>query len=203
MCARVDASGVSDLGRQENGVAAAAETGASGQEAGPPSTGRQEASGPPSRTESAPSPMRADVAGEVEESGGYGETGAGKDLRPRIPALAGNARGRRLAKPGDLNKGPSELTPAQRLLILDTWRRSGLPANDSAQLAASRAATRSRADLAVLPSASPSQPHHSRLLAVQACRAGRRTSSTSFYAIPSHHFGEDDTCLAAPTVSWP
>jgi len=147
--------------------------------------------------------MRADVAGEVEESGGYGETGAGKDLRPRIPALAGNARGRRLAKPGDLNKGPSELTPAQRLLILDTWRRSGLPANDSAQLAASRAATRSRADLAVLPSASPSQPHHSRLLAVQACRAGRRTSSTSFYAIPSHHFGEDDTCLAAPTVSWP
>ena len=36
MCARVDASGVSDLGRQENRVAAVAETGASGQEAGPP-----------------------------------------------------------------------------------------------------------------------------------------------------------------------
>jgi hypothetical protein len=41
-------------------------------------------------------------------------------------------RGRRLTKPEELSPGP--LTPAQMLLILDTWRRSGLPARDFAPL---------------------------------------------------------------------
>src|SRR5262245_6426909 len=37
-------------------------------------------------------------------------------------------RARQLALPGDADK----LTGAQRLLLLDTWRRSGLPAGDFA-----------------------------------------------------------------------
>jgi transposase InsO family protein len=44
---------------------------------------------------------------------------------------AGRRRGRRLVKPA----GPTApLTPQQRLLLLDTWRRSGLPAGDFAAL---------------------------------------------------------------------
>jgi hypothetical protein len=39
-------------------------------------------------------------------------------------------RSRRLAKPGE----SESLTGAQRLLLLDTWRRSGLPAGDFAAL---------------------------------------------------------------------
>jgi hypothetical protein len=39
-------------------------------------------------------------------------------------------RARRLAKPGETGS----LTGAQRLLLLDTWRRSGLPAGDFAPL---------------------------------------------------------------------
>jgi hypothetical protein len=45
---------------------------------------------------------------------------------PRRPSR----RARQLAKPGD---SPT-LTGAQRLLLLDTWRRSGLPAGDFAPL---------------------------------------------------------------------
>jgi transposase InsO family protein len=47
------------------------------------------------------------------------------------PSLSGRARGRRLVKPAD---APPALTPEQRLLLLDTWRRSGLPARDFAAL---------------------------------------------------------------------
>jgi transposase InsO family protein len=50
-----------------------------------------------------------------------------------IPALAGRRRGnaRRLVKPADKS---ATLTPQQRLLLLDTWKRSGLPAGDFAAL---------------------------------------------------------------------
>jgi transposase InsO family protein len=41
-------------------------------------------------------------------------------------------RGRRLAKKSDVPAPP--LTPTQRLLLLDSWRRSGLPAGDFAPL---------------------------------------------------------------------
>jgi transposase len=45
--------------------------------------------------------------------------------------LSGRRRGRRLVKPA----APTPpLTPEQRLLLLDTWRRSGLPAKDFAAL---------------------------------------------------------------------
>lgn len=49
-----------------------------------------------------------------------------------VPARRGRRRGRRLAKPEAEPRVP--LTAQQRLLILDTWHRSGLPAGDFAAL---------------------------------------------------------------------
>jgi transposase InsO family protein len=49
-----------------------------------------------------------------------------------IPRLPGRSRGRRLVKPGQAKTPP--LSPTQRLLLLDTWRRSGLPAGDFAAM---------------------------------------------------------------------
>jgi transposase InsO family protein len=49
-----------------------------------------------------------------------------------FPRLSPRRRGRRLVKKPELVRGP--LTPEQRLLILDTWLRSGLPAGDFAAL---------------------------------------------------------------------
>ncbi len=51
---------------------------------------------------------------------------------PRRPRLGQPPRGKRLARPPD-NASPG-LTAEQRLLLLDTWRRSGLPAGDFAAL---------------------------------------------------------------------
>jgi transposase len=48
------------------------------------------------------------------------------------PRLKSPLRGRRLVKSAD--SAPSPLTGEQRLLLLDTWRRSGLPAGDFAPL---------------------------------------------------------------------
>jgi transposase InsO family protein len=44
----------------------------------------------------------------------------------------GKGKGRRLVKPAESPQPP--MTPEQRLLILDTWQRSGLPAGDFAPL---------------------------------------------------------------------
>jgi transposase InsO family protein len=55
------------------------------------------------------------------------------DLPRGLPCLSGRGkRGRRLVKPADLRSSP--LTAQQRLLLLDTWQRSGLPAGDFAAL---------------------------------------------------------------------
>jgi transposase InsO family protein len=51
---------------------------------------------------------------------------------PPPPCLGGRPKGRRLV-PSKGTKHPA-LTPQQRLLLLDTWRRSGLPAGDFAAL---------------------------------------------------------------------
>ena len=51
---------------------------------------------------------------------------------PRPPRLGQPPRGKRLARPPD--SAPLHLTAEQRLLLLDTWRRSGLPAGDFAAL---------------------------------------------------------------------
>src|SRR5262249_8531784 len=50
----------------------------------------------------------------------------------KIPLLAGRRRGKRLVKKEE-SKAPA-LTAPQRLLLLDTWRRSALPASDFAAL---------------------------------------------------------------------
>ena len=47
-------------------------------------------------------------------------------------SLSGRRRGRRLVKPGEVERRP--LTGEQRLWILDMWKRSGLPAGDFAPL---------------------------------------------------------------------
>jgi transposase InsO family protein len=53
----------------------------------------------------------------------------GKDVQPPEPAVGkSRAKGRRLAKPPETSR--QVFTPQQRLLLLDTWRRSGLPAGD-------------------------------------------------------------------------
>ena len=52
----------------------------------------------------------------------------------QIPAMRGRGRGRRLVKLDEPPKSPATMTPEQRLLILDTWRRSGLPAGDFAEM---------------------------------------------------------------------
>jgi transposase InsO family protein len=49
-----------------------------------------------------------------------------------LPRLQSPRRGRRLVHPPDTP--PPPLTPQQRLLLLDTWQRSGLPAGDFAAL---------------------------------------------------------------------
>ena len=55
----------------------------------------------------------------------------GSDESPfRRPLLAGRRPGRRLVKP----VAKPSLSPQQRLLLLDTWRRSGLPAGDFAAM---------------------------------------------------------------------
>jgi transposase InsO family protein len=58
-------------------------------------------------------------------------TAAGPE-RPELPRLPTRRRGRRLVQPAP-TPTPS-LTPQQRLLLLDTWQRSGLPASDFAAL---------------------------------------------------------------------
>src|SRR5262249_52067369 len=64
-----------------------------------------------------------------EPSGAGGEEEG--DGIARSPCLASPMKGRRLA-PKDAK--PSPLTPEQRLLLLDTWQRSSLPAGDFASL---------------------------------------------------------------------
>jgi len=51
--------------------------------------------------------------------------------RPRLAGV-GKSKGRALAKPAESPQ--ATMTPEQRLLILDTWQRSGLPAGDFAGL---------------------------------------------------------------------
>lgn len=72
-------------------------------------------------------------APQSETTSPEGESAAAVEDEPFVlPRLRGcGGRGRRLVKESDK---PSSLTPAQRLLLLDTWRRSGLPAGEFAAL---------------------------------------------------------------------
>ena len=60
--------------------------------------------------------------------------------RPRLVGT-GKSKGRRLVKPEE-SPQPA-MTPEQRLLILDTWQRSGLPAGDFAAAGGRSPSTRS------------------------------------------------------------
>ncbi len=59
-------------------------------------------------------------------------TGA-SPVRLPAPRRTGTGR-RRLAPPAEVASGPTQLKAEQKLLVLDTWRRSGLPAGDFAPL---------------------------------------------------------------------
>lgn len=53
---------------------------------------------------------------------------------PPIPRRMPRVKGKRLARPDAPQEKQRTLTPQQRLLLLDSWRRSGLPAKDFAAL---------------------------------------------------------------------
>jgi transposase InsO family protein len=70
--------------------------------------------------------MLAALGREAEEQGL-------QEVEPRLTGRrAGHRRGKRLVLPKQ--EGARNWSPEQRLLILDTWRRSGLPAGDFADL---------------------------------------------------------------------
>lgn len=56
------------------------------------------------------------------------------DLPEPLRGSGPRPRGKRLAKPDSPGAKKRTLTPPQRLLLLDSWRRSGLPAGDFAAL---------------------------------------------------------------------
>jgi hypothetical protein len=93
-----------------------------------------------------PTPQNQADHGEYDEAETEGDeipTDPAEDpeRRPRffhggssgVPSLSGRGkRGRRLVKPADTKVSP--LSAEQRLLLLDTWQRSGLPAGDFAAM---------------------------------------------------------------------
>jgi transposase InsO family protein len=73
------------------------------------------------------------LVAEVKAAAPGEETAIGAPIkRPRLTAPR-RRQGKRLASPGERAK-PKTFTAQQRLLLLDTWRRSGLPAKDFAAL---------------------------------------------------------------------
>jgi transposase InsO family protein len=71
---------------------------------------------------------------DVGDEGEEGEEVAAKSHRdPRALRLGRRRKGKRLVL-ASANSGSTKLTAEQRLLILDTWNRSGLPAKDFAPL---------------------------------------------------------------------
>ncbi len=68
----------------------------------------------------------------VTDSALSGEEVGEPEIEPRLPLRSGAGRGRRLVRKEDQPR--VVLTGAQRLLLLDTWRRSQLPAGDFAAL---------------------------------------------------------------------
>lgn len=99
-----------------------------------PSTGREASNRDP---ESAPLPTPCEGDYEQPADDYPEEMGLGAELPEEAPPrerprLRQPARGRRLAAKTDPPAPP--LTADQRLLLLDVWRRSGLPAGDFAAL---------------------------------------------------------------------
>jgi len=72
-------------------------------------------------------------SGEPLGPPGGSETPAGSE-QTGAPRLCGPRKGRRLRKRSDEPARPRIASPEQRLLVLDTWQRSGLPAADFAEI---------------------------------------------------------------------
>src|SRR4051794_9775663 len=83
----------------------------------------------PPRTPPPPDPL---VQPPVPAQPGECAESTPQEQAPPRPARQKRLRGRCLVRPGDAPLSP--LTPEQRLLVLDAWRRSGLPAGDFAPL---------------------------------------------------------------------
>ena len=91
--------------------------------------------GPPDVASQAPAQPSDEVL-VLPEDGSLGDAPFTKEpfeevRRPRLVGT-GAGHGRRLVRPEE-SPQPA-MTPEQRLLVLDTWRRSGLPAGDFAAL---------------------------------------------------------------------
>ncbi len=80
-----------------------------------------------------PLPPQGSLGGDGIDPSTLPEPTVIPEERFTLPPLAGRARGRRLVKKEE-EAAPSTLTPQQRLLLLDTWTRSGLPGGDFAAL---------------------------------------------------------------------
>jgi len=93
----------------------------------PEASDRAETTLPPSETDEV-----IGEAGAVEEGWAEGEPEAAEPTTWEAPRLTGNRKGRRLVKRDAKPRVP--FNPQQRLLILDSWLRSGLPAGDFATL---------------------------------------------------------------------
>ena len=87
---------------------------------------------PAPRSEATDEEAVEDIPPGSDGDSGIPESGTGFVPREKLPQRTPKRRGRRLVKKPELVQGP--LTPQQRLLILDTWSRSGLPARDFAAL---------------------------------------------------------------------
>ena len=81
----------------------------------------EESLGAVQRDEAEPADEEADLAARAQPT-----------TERRIPLLGGRRKGRRLVRRDDSPRTP--FTPEQRLLVLDSWQRSGLPAGDFAPL---------------------------------------------------------------------
>ncbi len=121
------------------GVAGAA----SGAEQGRSPSGAEDAAPATPASSSAPGPASSRPGGPADDADGVSAgaaedatADAGDELRSlggwRQPRPGRPPRGRRLV-PKDTPARPT-VTPQQRLLLLDTWQRSGLPAGDFAAL---------------------------------------------------------------------
>jgi transposase InsO family protein len=78
-------------------------------------------------------PSKARISDSQDEQNPELDTTEEEELQPRLPLRSGQAKGRRLVRKEET--APKVLlSEAQRLLLLDTWRRSQLPATDFADL---------------------------------------------------------------------
>jgi transposase InsO family protein len=97
-----------------------------------PAPGPTGETGDPASDRPRPRPPGGPDAGGDEALGASDWGAEGVPTPLPSPRLAGRPKGRRLVPPA-ATQHPA-LTPQQRLLLLDTWRRSGLPAGDFAAL---------------------------------------------------------------------